>query len=58
MATKEQTKECPFGIRMRFCKYQETYAGDLSSAIQGKLVFLCKHPNPEDCPEFENLRRD
>ena len=41
--TKEEILECPFGIRMKSCRYQETYAKDLPSAMQGDLVFLCKN---------------
>ena len=51
--TKE--KECPFGIRARFCKYQKTYAKDAFSAMEGKLVFLCTLDNAEDCPELKKI---
>lgn len=54
--TKE--KECPFGIRARFCKYQKTYAEDVLSAIEGKLLFICTLDKAEDCPEVKKMVGD
>lgn len=46
-------KECPFGIRARFCKYQKTSAQDVVSAMEGKLLFICTLDRAEDCPELK-----
>ncbi len=54
--TKE--KECPFGIRARSCKYQRTYAKDVFSAIEGKLLFVCTLDKADDCPEVKNMVDD
>jgi len=54
--TKE--KECPFGIRVRFCKYQKTYAEDVLSAMEGKLLFICTLDKAEDCPEVKKMVGD
>jgi len=54
--TKE--KECPFGIRVRFCKYQKTYAEDVLSAMEGKLLFICTLDKAEDCPEVKKMADD
>ena len=51
--TKE--KQCPFGIGARFCKYQKTYAQDVFSAMEGKLLFLCTLAKAEDCLELEKI---
>lgn len=51
--TKE--KKCPFGIRTRFCKYQKTYANDVLSAMEGKLLSLCTLDKVEDCPELKRI---
>ena len=50
-------KECPFGIEKRFCKYQETRAKDLLSAMNGDLVFFCTLDKIEDCPEMKDILR-
>ena len=47
--------KCPFGIKMRFCKYQETRAKDLPSVMQGDLVFLCTLTKLDNCPEFKKM---
>jgi hypothetical protein len=51
--TKE--KQCPFGIRARFCKYQKTYAKDALSAIEGNLLFICALDKADDCLETERM---
>ena len=48
-------KECPFGIRVRFCKYQKTYARDIFSAVEGRLLFLCMLGKVGDCPELKDI---
>lgn len=51
-------KKCPFGIRARFCKYQKTYAMNVFSAMEGKLLFICTLDKAEDCPEVKNMVDD
>ena len=51
--TKE--KKCPFGIRARVCKYQETYTKDAFSAMERELLFLCVLDKVEDCPELKEI---
>ena len=50
-------EECPFGIKARFCKHQETRARNIISAIEGDLIFVCKLNNwnnlMEDCPMYK-----
>lgn len=48
-------RKCPFGIDARHCKHQETRAKDLTSAMEGELVFLCTIDKPEDCPRMKEL---
>ena len=45
--------ECPFGIRMRHCKFQETRAKSYDKAINGELIFICKLDSLINCPKFE-----
>lgn len=49
----EKEKQCPF--EARFCKYQETYAHDVFSAMKGELLFLCTLDKIEDCPELKRI---
>lgn len=51
-------KECPFGITAKFCKYQKTYAKDVFSAMEGKLLFICMLNKAEGCPEVKNIVDD
>lgn len=51
--TKE--KQCPFGIKARFCKYQKTYAKDTLSAIEGNLLFICALDKVDDCLEIDRI---
>ena len=52
---EETSIECPFGVIMRFCKFQETRAKDLLSAMQGELAFFCKLDSLADCPKFKEV---
>jgi len=55
--TKDR-KECPFGIEARFCKYQETFANDILSAMGGELVLFCILDKMENCPQIKDLQND
>ena len=48
---KEET-QCPFAEWARHCSYQETYAQDVSAAIEAKVVFVCTLDKGDNCPYF------
>ena len=58
LAMESEWKECPFGIRMRFCEYQETRAKDLSSMVLGDLKFFCKLEDLVNCPKLKEVIYD
>ena len=57
MATLKIKRHCPIGIEARFCKYQETRAKDLPSAMEGDLALFCTIDKLKDCPELKKLQK-
>jgi len=54
----EKTKVCPFGTKARHCQYQETYAKDPPSAMQGELAFFCTFNELEEYPKLKEVLND
>jgi len=57
MATRKIYRYCPIGIEARFCKYQETRARDLPSAMAKDLICFCTLDKLKDCPELKKIQK-
>ena len=57
MAIIKIKRRCSIGIGARFCKYQETRAKDLLSAMEGDLAFFCTIDQLKDCPELKKIQK-
>lgn len=52
--TEAEHRFCPFGIQARDCKYQETFAKDIKSAMEGDLAFVCMLDRKYECPKLKD----
>ena len=50
---EREEKLCPFADLARDCPHQETYAQDVSAAIEGEMVFICTLYERFACPYLQ-----